>query len=109
MLYANSGKQSGLPVPTSAHSTREDKTDATKVVHVVLSNKLLEQIPGRSYTKYKGIHVNPLWNWDKKKAIEWIKKKQRDCVKFKVVSDSDDEADEESHDETAHESDNDLI
>ena len=109
-------EQSGVPVPTSAHSTREDNTDVAKVVRVVLSNKLLEQIPGRSYTKYKGIHVNPLWNWDKKKAIEWIKKKhewikkkQGDCVKFKVVSDSDDEADEESHDETADESDNDLI
>ena len=57
-------------MPTSAHSTRVDKTDVEKVVYVVLTNKLLEQIPGRSHLKYKGIRVNPLWNWDKKKAIE---------------------------------------
>ena len=43
-----------------------------------------------------------------KKAVEWIKREQRDCMKFKVVDDSDDDADEESQDEIADESDNDL-
>ena len=57
---------SDVPVSTSAHSTREDKKDVEKVVRVVLTHKLLEQIPGRSHMKYKGIHGNPLWNWDKK-------------------------------------------
>ena len=72
-------------MPTSVHSTREDKMAVEKVVHVVLTSKLLEQFPSRSHMKYKGIHVNPLWNWDNKKAIKWIKGKQRDCMKFNSI------------------------
>ena len=94
-------KESGVPVPTTAHSTREDKTDVENVVHAVLTNKLPEQIPGRSHITYKGIHLNPLWNWDRKKAIEWIKRKQRDYIKFKTVEDSDNETDKENYDGSA--------
>ena len=91
--------ESGVPVPTSAHSTREDKTDVGKVVCAVLTNKLLEQVPDRSHSKYGSIHLNPLHNWDKKKAIEWIKRKQRDYMKFRTI-----ECDAVSEDESGDES-----
>ena len=89
-------KESGVPVITSAHSTREDKTDVSKVVCAVLTNKLLEQIPDRSHRAYAGIHLDPLHNWDKKAAIEWIKKKQKDYMKFGMIEECDDESDDES-------------
>ena len=68
-------KESGVPVVKSAHSTRGDKIDVGKVVSAVFTNKLLVQINDRSHQTYASIHLIPLQNWDRKKAIEWIKKK----------------------------------
>ena len=59
----------GVPVPTSAHSTREDKADVGKVVCAVLTNKLFDKIPGRYHRTYTDIHLNPLWNWDRKRQL----------------------------------------
>ena len=83
----NFDKESGVPVTTSAHSTREDKTDIGKVVTSVLTNKLLQIIPGRKHSTFKNMHLNPLWKWEKQKAIQWIEKKKKDFMKYKSVTD----------------------
>ena len=80
-------KVSGVPVTTSAHSTKDDTSDVGKVVCAVLSNKLLEVIPDRCHTAYKDIKLNPLWKWNKEKAINWITKKQKEYVKAKAMMD----------------------
>ena len=46
-------KESGVPVTTSAHSTRVDATDVGKVVKAVLTNDMLQTIPGRKHRAFQ--------------------------------------------------------
>ena len=67
--------QSKVPVKTSAHATRDDTTDITKVVKTIQDNDLLNIIQGRSHRTFAKIRLNPLWNWDRIETLEWISKK----------------------------------
>ena len=78
--------ESGVPVTTSAHSTRKDKVDVGKVVVSVLTNKLLQIMPGWKHSTFKNMHLNPLWKWEKQKAIEWIERKKKHFMKYKSVT-----------------------
>ena len=89
-----------MSVTTSAHCTREDKTDVQKVLTSILTNELLEILPGRKHSSFNNIHINPLWNWEKQRAIEWIERKKKDFGKYKSVV-------EELSEEQPHEEDSD--
>lgn len=73
---------SEVPVGTHAQSTRTDMQDVAKVTHVVIKDRLLHIIPGRTHSTYQNIKLNPLWNWDKQKTKEWIEKKKKE---FSIV------------------------
>ena len=96
-------QESGVPVTTSAHSTREDKVDVGKVVASVITNKLLQIMPGRKRSTFKNMHLNPLWKWEKQKAIEWIERKKKDFMKYKSVTEVVPEEEEEIHEEISDE------
>lgn len=99
---------SGVPVTTSAHSTKKDKADVEKVVVSVLTNDLLQIIPGRKHSAFKDIHLNPLWKWDKQKAIAWIERKKKDFIKHKSITEEVAEEDEGGEEEYRENSDNDT-
>ena len=66
------------------------------IVRAVLLNDLLHIIPGMSHSMFRKMRLNPLWNWDKEKAAEWIISKKKDFVKFRgaateMEEDSDDD------------------
>lgn len=105
-------EQIGLHPEASAHSTKTDKDDINKVVKVVLSEKLLQVIPGRSHSNFTNVSSNPLKNLDWEKLHTWISQKAKCAVKSQTLSggvlctsnenDEEDESDdsEESDDET---------
>ena len=33
------------------------------------------------------MHLNPLWKWEKQKAIQWIERKKKDFMKYNSVTD----------------------
>ena len=85
-------------VITSGHSTKKDKPDVEKVVVSVLTNDLLQIIPGRKHSAFKNIHLNPLWKWDKHKAIAWIERKKKD---FKsIIAEEEEEEGSDNSDNT---------
>ena len=55
-------KESGVPVVTTAHCTKSDAGDVTKIVDVVLKEEILKINAGRSHKNFKTIRLNPLWN-----------------------------------------------
>ena len=91
-------KESGVPVVTIAHFARSDVVDVGRVTTSVLTNNLLQMIPGRQHTAFKNIRLNPLWNLDKKKTIEWIDRKKKEFEKFMGTC-LEDGSDEEDADE----------
>lgn len=94
--------ESDVPVTTSAHSRKKDKPDVEKVVVSVLTNDLLQIIPGRKHSAFKNIDLNPLWKWDKQKAIAWIEREKKDFIKYKTITEDvpEGEEDRESSDNT---------
>ena len=76
-------RESCVPVTSSRHSTLSTARDIGLVVDDVMSNKLLEVIPNRSHAKFGDMKLNPLWNFNKEKALEWIAKKKREFAMFK--------------------------
>ena len=94
--------ESLVPITTSPHSTRSDTPDVRKVVDAVLHNNLLTIVDGRSHRSYRTIRLNPLWNWNKQKTIEWIDKMKKDIMKCRRMSmDENEEENEESDSESA--------
>lgn len=96
--------QSKVPVKTSAHATRDDTTDITKVVKTIQDNDLLNIIQGRSHRTFAKIRLNPLWNWDRIGTLEWIRKKMKDFTKNRGLSvrepeELEDEEDDDEEDE----------
>ena len=53
-------KQSGVPVSTTAHSTKFDATDIRLVTEAVLTNELLNIIPERHHRAFKVVRLNPI-------------------------------------------------
>lgn len=74
--------QSGVPRRTTAHSTRSDSDDVTKVVDIVLKNQLLEEMGNREHRAFKEFHLNPLHKWDVKKTEGWIGSKVKEYRKY---------------------------
>ena len=79
-------KESSVPVTTSAHSTRTDKTDVQKVMKAVQDNDLLTITEGRSHRSFKTMRLDPLWNWDREGTLQWIEKKKKDFSKYRGVT-----------------------
>ena len=84
-------RESGVPVQTTAHSTRSDAGDVNKVINIVQTNDLLRILPGRKHNAYKKISLNPISGLEKSKVIEWIDKKKKDFEKRKLVEEEDEE------------------
>jgi hypothetical protein len=78
-------KQSDVPIGTVAHSTRSTTQDITKVIAVVMNEKLLQMIPGRAHSTFQNMKLNPLCNWNKKKTEDWIDKKKKEFMKLRGV------------------------
>lgn len=76
-------KESGVPVTTSAHSTKSDEADVKKVTTVVLQHNLLTQEGCRCHKSFPKIPLNPLHNWDLKKTLNWVKEKKKEYRKYK--------------------------
>lgn len=68
----------------------------------VLTNDLLQITPGRSLRTFRRMRLNPLWNWDREKTIDWIKKKKKDFMKLRGAV-REDEPKESSDAETGDE------
>ena len=98
-------KESGVPVTTTAHSTASDAIDVSKVVSVVLKEKLLEVHPNRHHNSHRNIRLNPIWNLDKEKTLKWIDKKKRQFEKFRYVTNAIDGYDNEESEEEEDEND----
>ena len=79
-------KESNVPVTTSAHTTRSDKSDIQKAVKAVLDNELLTRKPGRSHRSFRTMRLHPLWNWERIETIEWIEKKKKDFMKYRGIA-----------------------
>lgn len=91
-------KVTNVPVPTSAHSTRTDKSDVQKVLKAVQDNSLLTISPGRKHKGFSAIKLNPLSKWNKDDTIAWIEKKS--FIKNRGMTEQDeDEEDEECEDD----------
>ena len=73
----------GVPVDTTAHSTRPDAVDVQKVTDVVLQHSLLRPGIGRSHTSFRELGINPLKKWNISKTLRWIRAKQREYLEFK--------------------------
>ena len=67
-IRTNFDKVSGVPVNTSAHSTRSDDTDVLRVACVVQREKVT---PGRHNSGHK-IPANPLTKVNKESLLSWI-------------------------------------
>ena len=92
----------GVPVGTTAHSTRSDKQDIAKVTAAVLKNDLLSISAGRKHHAFPQQKTNPLHNWNKEKTKQWIETKQKQFMKFRgcIRRESSNEIDSEAtHDE----------
>jgi len=77
-------KESNVPVTTSAHTTRSDKSDIQKAVKAILDNELLTRKPGRSHRSFRTMRLHPLWNWERKETIEWIEKDFRSTEELQL-------------------------
>ena len=77
--------ESKVPI-TSVHSTRTDKNDIQKVVKAVIDKNLLIIKTRRSHRNFHTMRLNPLWNWDKYKTVEWIEKRKMEFMKFKRIT-----------------------
>lgn len=75
-------KESGVPITTSAHSTKSNVTDICKVVTVVLQQKMITTVSARAHKCFPNMPFNPLHNWDRKGTLKWIKDKKKECIKY---------------------------
>lgn len=56
---------------------------------------------GKKHSAFQNIRLNPLWKWDKQKAIEWIERKKKDFMKYKPITEEvaqEEESDRENSD-----------
>ena len=79
----NFDKLSGVPVGTSAHSTRPDDNDVFRVASVVVRDDILSMKSGRSHTRFQKISANPLSKLKKDKLFDWIKRKVKETIKYR--------------------------
>ena len=101
-------KQCNVPVGTSAHSRRNDEHDVGQVASVVQRMEALHVKPGRNHSCFRKMKLNPLSKFKEKEFLQWVTKKKKQMVKFRVVrgegntSDSDATDDQEDSDEHEH-------
>ena len=65
-MRENFDKQSGVPVSTTAHSTRPDDNDVLRVSSVLVKNEILSVKPKRFHSSFRTMSVNPLSKLKKK-------------------------------------------
>ena len=98
-LRTNFNKQSGVPVCTSAHSTRSDYSDVLLVAAVVSEQNLLQVMLGRSHSRFDRIVTNPLFNLKKDRLQIWIENKIKMTIKYSNNSQEGDQSDSEASDD----------
>ena len=81
-IRAKFDKESGIPVGTTAHTTRPDDSDVLRVTSVVCREKLLEIKPRRCHTRFQ-ITTNPLSRLKKDALETWIDKKIKQTLKYR--------------------------
>ena len=77
--------ESNVPVMTSAHCTKDDHDDVTKVVEVLLKNEVLVVKVGRKHSQFNDININPFIGLNYKSMFEWIEKKKTEVLKLKIA------------------------
>ena len=85
-----------IPRESSTHTTKSDISDVEKVVHIVLREKLIQEITTREHSSHPRIPLNPLANLDTVKMDKWINEKFELRRRYQVVNDGM-ESDEEHH------------
>ena len=98
-LRTNFDKQSGVPVCTSAHSTRSDYSDVLRVAVVVSEQNLLQVMLGRSHSRFDRIVTNPLFNLKKDRLQIWIENRIKMTIKYSNNSQAGDQSDSEASDD----------
>ena len=79
-------KESGVPVGTTAHSTRSNADDIRRVVSVLQSEKVLAVKAGRKHSRFPQISANPLHRLKRKQLKRWIKQKHtKQAQKMKIL------------------------
>lgn len=78
-------KESNVPVGTSAHSSKSDEHDVSQVASLLLKTQPLQVKPGRKHSCFQKMKTNSLSNFNKAKFLEWVEKKKKQTVKFRVV------------------------
>ena len=76
-MRENFDKQSGVPVSTTAHTTRPDDNDVLRVSSVLVKNEILSVKPKRFHSSFRTMSVNPLSKLKKIKLEAWIERKKR--------------------------------
>lgn len=77
--------ESKVPVPTSAHSCKDDYNDVTKVVEVLLKNGVLTVQKGRNHSQFNNINMNPFFGLNYQSMFQWIEKKKTEVLKLKIA------------------------
>ena len=77
--------ESKVPVPTSAHSCKDDYNDVIKVVEVLLKNSVLDVQKGRKHSQFSNINMNPFFGLNFESMFQWIEKKKSEILKLKIA------------------------
>ena len=88
-------KNSGIHPEASAHSTRSDMDEVTRVVSIIKRNNVLCIKPGRYHSNFPKISLNSI-SWPK--LNKWIKEKVKERTKFRSVMGEGNISDEEPSD-----------
>ena len=75
--------ESKVPVPTSAHSCKDDNNEVTKVVEVLLKNVVLAVHKGRKHSQFNNINMNPFYGLNYESMFQWIEKKKNRSIETK--------------------------
>ena len=98
---SNFDKVSGVPVGTSAHSTRPDGTDVLRVTSVVHKEQILRVTPGRHHCSHM-VPANPLAKLKKESLIAWIDKKIKQTAIYQRAQGEGNQSDSDASDGYEH-------
>ena len=78
--------ETGVPTQTSKHSTKDDENDVGIVCSILIADKILEMIPGRSHSHFPNFTANPLPHLEEKNIKTWIDKKKKEMLSYAIAS-----------------------
>ena len=89
-------KETGVPVGTTAHSTRSAEEDIHRVVSIMQSKQVFAVKAGRYHSQFPRISANPLHRLNMLQLTTWIKQKQLQFLKCGVTRADREDSDSDS-------------